>query len=382
MEKKLTAGFASVDITPERGGIALAGYGSTHLRLAARILDPLSALAVAIGNENGPQCVMLTMDLINATDNVLRPVRAAVHEATGLPEDRIYVGGTHTHSGPDLYSPLDNNKRFREEELPPKAAEAARRAVADLKPATVLHGVTEVGHPGARLNFNRHYYMVEKSKLDDYTEADLHPVGDNYGLEYSGDPEHYAYVAHEEEADHSMQIVRLVREAADDVVLVNFGVHAHVTGGSKRYDLSADFPAPFRARLEKLLPGTRVVFLNGCAGNVNPNTRIASEGLRGVTSGVDRDHRAYASALAGYAQELLAELNGKRMIPSETDKVGFARRVITAPRDHSMDQLAEAARDISELFKKEGNSDAVRKLCLERGFNSPYHANAALSKVK
>ena len=61
----LSAGFARENITPAIGGIPLAGYGITHLRLASRILDPIYVNAVALSGASGERAVLLTLDLIS-----------------------------------------------------------------------------------------------------------------------------------------------------------------------------------------------------------------------------------------------------------------------------------------------------------------------------
>lgn len=49
----LFAGFARENITPAIGGIPLAGYGITHLRPAARVLDPIYVNTVALQGASG-----------------------------------------------------------------------------------------------------------------------------------------------------------------------------------------------------------------------------------------------------------------------------------------------------------------------------------------
>ena len=130
----LLAGFAREDITPVTGGIPLAGYGITHLRLAARVLDPIYVNTVALADSAGDRAVLLTLDMISLKNELIEEYRAAISAATGLPEDRIFLGGTHTHSAPDHKSPLESMRVFLHEFLPPILVRAAKRALADLKP--------------------------------------------------------------------------------------------------------------------------------------------------------------------------------------------------------------------------------------------------------
>ncbi len=378
MSNSMYAGFARTDITPPFGGVPLAGYGSTKFRLAATVLDPLYINSIALGRDRKAECVLMTADLIGIPDPLFSSLREAVSEATGLPQDRIYIGGTHTHSAPDLHSDFDCIKTYREEILPKAFRESALRAIADLKPAQISYGKTEVGHDGARLNFNRYYYMVPREKLDGYTEADLIPVGDNYGDMYARDQAHYAYVGHEEEADHELMVVKLARENADDIIMLNFTAHATITGGIKAPNMSSDYPGAFRSRVEQLIPGTKCTFLQGCAGNTNANTRMAEEGLPGLTFGLNRSHYAYAAVLGGTAKLLIS----KGLTDSETDVLAFSKRIVTGKRDHSMDKKVPEAEKIAAIYLKDGYTEEVRHMCWDAGFNSPYHVTAAIRKSK
>ena len=377
MERKLSAGFARVEITPKEGGMPLAGYGSTERRLASNILDPLFLNAVAL-SDGSETCLFLTLDIINTGEDLVKHLRRAVEEKTGVSPERVFIGATHTHSAPDQYSSLPALRRWIDSFLPEQAQDAAARALADLKPARFFYGKGEAGNKNARLNFCRYYYMTEIEKKDSFTPADLHPVGDNFGNQYARDKARYCYVGHEEEADPSIQVFRFERDAADDIVLFNFAAHATITGGLLRPDLSSDFPGTTRERLEKLCPGTKSVFLQGCAGNVNAHTRMEEEGLRGVTFGQERSHVAYGAALAGYIKHIL----DTGMTPSESETLSFERRLHTAPYDHSMDALVDKVQDILEKYSQEGYTDAVREMCLSRGLNSIYQCSAAVRKSK
>lgn len=378
MAKQLYAGFSRLDITPSFGGVPLAGYGPTYLRRSRMILDRLYVNAVALGEDGEAKCVLLTMDLINMPFPYFFDYRTRVSEATGLPEHQIFIGGTHTHSAPDLHSQLDCMKDYKESFLPGKLVEAALRAIADLKKAKLSYGRTEVGHEGARLNFNRYYYMVHRSKLDSYTKEDLVEVGDNYNSYYVRNEGEWVYTGHLEEADHDMLVMRFSRENADDILLVNFAAHATITGGNEELNLSSDYPGAFRNEVESLYPELKCVFLQGCAGNQNTNTRIRTEGLPGLTWGSKRNHYAYAAVLAGHLRYLLRA----GLQDAENESLAFGYESIMAPRDHSMDGRLEEAEKLAEIYLKEGVTKRVREMMEAAGFNSPYHCTAVIRKAK
>ncbi len=378
MSTAFSAGFSRIDITPPFGGVPLAGYGATRFRLSGQVMDRLHLNIVAVGTDGKAEGLLMTADFLDMKNPLFSELRSAAAEAVGLDPGHVYIGCTHTHSAPDLLtSDLPSILTYKKDCLPKWFAEGALRAAADLKPAKIFYGKTEVGHESARFNFNRYYYMVAREKLDSYTEADLHPVGANFGTVYSSDPEHYAYVRHEEEADHEMMIIKFARENADDIVLLNFAAHASITGGSKVFKMSSDYPGALRARVEELCPGTKCTFLQGCAGNTNTDSRIASEGIPGLTYGPGRSHYAYAAVLAAYAKKLL----DKGLTESESSVLAFAKRIHTGKRDHSMDHLVPEAEKVAAVFREEGHTDRVRQMVREAGFSSPYHCTAAIRKA-
>lgn len=376
---KLTAGFARVDITPTAPHPGLQGFYNAHLRRAARILSPVCAHAVALGRGDEAVCILIQTDLCEFWPGPFEAMRRAAADATGVPGDRIFINASHTHSGPDVNVDLPDMVAWREKELYPKIADAARRALADLLPASVCYGSVEVGRPGARLNFVKHYKMAPAEKGGGWTEKDLVDVGDNYGSQYSRDGAHWRYVAHEEEADHELLLVRLAREGGEDIVLFNFGAHAQLTSGAKKTDLSADYPGAVIAKLEEAHPEIRCAFLQGCAGNLNPTTRMEEEGIPGLTFGAHKDVNAYAAVLAAHILPLLEE---GALTPSKSDAADVRSRIITAPRDHSLDAMVPAALPIAERFQREGSSAELLRICLDAGFNSPYHALAAIKKSR
>lgn len=368
----LYAGFARVDITPPFGGVPLGGYGTSERRLASVVLDPIYVNAIAYGEGERVGAVCLTVDMEGIPDPWTSVYREKISEATGLDQSVVLIGVTHTHSAPDIYSELDSIKVFREEFLPERLIEAAKRAIADLKPAKIYYGKMEVGHPGARLNFNRHYYMIPKEETGHPDPEHYIWVGDAFGFP---DHEHYVYGGHEEEPDYDISVVKLERDAADDVLLVSFAAHAHITGGLTKPFLSSDFPGATVQEIEKLIPGTKCCFLQGCAGNVNPHTRIGSEGVIGLTTGKNRNHHAYAAVLAGHVELMIRK---GEFYPSESDRFEIIQENYTARRNHSTDYLVERARKIYDYYLQVGYTDEIREICKKEGFNTPYQCRSII----
>ena len=67
--------------------------------------------------------------------------------------------------------------------------------------------------------------------------------------------------------DDELQVIRVQREGAKEIILVNFGLHPDGIGGTK---FCADWPGFMRIALkEKYGEDVTVLFFNGCCGDVN-----------------------------------------------------------------------------------------------------------------
>ena len=366
MSESLLVGFARADISPTLCSVPLGGFSATEFRLSGVIGDPLYANAVALrsGEET---LVYLSTDLLGIPKNHVAEFREAIAEKTGLPKDRIFITASHTHSGPDPRSEIPAAVRYRTEQLIPALCNAAYRSLADLKPAKLSYGSIEVGNPACRMNFVRHYYVVETEKKDSYTKEDLQFAGFTHPkLKEKGK---YCYVGHTADPDPMLHIMRFSRDGADDVMLVNFTAHATIVGTNKSPLVSSDWPGAFVQRMEEVFPGTKCAFLQGCAGNVVPGTRIESEGVPGLTIAPMRDHHAYASVLAGYAYRLLQKDGLK---DSESTTISVRQKKMSCICDHSHDHLLPKAQEALAVFKKEGHTPAAREHCYSFGFGSIY----------
>jgi hypothetical protein len=92
----LTAAAGKVEITPTRP-VYLAGYGAN--RVSQGVHDPLWARCLVM--KSGPELVALvSCDLLGLTRYHTQKIRGMVLR---VPPERLIIGSTHTHSGPDTY---------------------------------------------------------------------------------------------------------------------------------------------------------------------------------------------------------------------------------------------------------------------------------------
>lgn len=236
----LQAGFSRVDITPMLG-IGMAGYYVP--RKADGVLDNLqiNALALACGEE---KAVLISVDHCGIVKEVLNPMIQNICDVTGLPREAVYIHSTHTHTGPFLnYAPADPLEIEYAQTVKHKLADAACLALADLRPAKMGYGIGDAPN----IAFVRRFRMKDGS------------VRTNPGVD---NPDIVAPIG---DVDERVNVLRFDREG-DSLVLVNFGNHPDVVGGTK---ISADWPGFLRECVEKALDHTKCIFFNGAQGDVN-----------------------------------------------------------------------------------------------------------------
>jgi neutral ceramidase len=95
---EIHVGVAAVDISPPDGS-PMAGYYSA--RGCTGIHDPLHATAMVI-ERDGQRAVVVGLDLITTTKELVDDVRRAVTSSTGIPSDAIMISASHTHTGPSI----------------------------------------------------------------------------------------------------------------------------------------------------------------------------------------------------------------------------------------------------------------------------------------
>lgn len=97
MNKKLKAGAATVDISPDKG-VELAGYPHCP-RHNTGVHDPLFASCLYL-DDGSTRLVIVAMDLLVYSKKYVREMRKQVSEKTGIPAGNIMLCCSHTHSAP------------------------------------------------------------------------------------------------------------------------------------------------------------------------------------------------------------------------------------------------------------------------------------------
>ena len=338
-DTRFRVGYARANITPS-SPVGLTCYGNTSERIHKTVLDYLYLTCVAITDAEDNTIILMSIDLTGMANVAANSVRAEVSDATGVPKENITISGTHTHSGPDFGSVSTHVNKI--------VGDLALEAIADQSYADMYIGDSNT----VNLNFVRHYVMDDGSV-----------VGDNHG-----DPTGKEYTGHVSEADSQLQLIQFKREdGKKDVIMANWQAHASITGGSTKYDMSADFVGAFRDCMEKELD-CQFVYYQGAAGNLNATSRIGGECANTTNP---KNYRVHGELLTGHAKEALADMT---LLDPGLIKV------------HTEDYIAECQHADGELvnyaslviaYYQQGHTAAETQIyAMQYGIASYYHAVA------
>jgi hypothetical protein len=280
--QEFKVGFSRVDITPPLGSF-MPGYYKP--RYAKSVLDPLQINMVAFSD--GKTIALLAQyDTEAISDLVANKMRDAIVKATGVARDAILLHASHTHDGGYLVAKIDNGSasttgdkrttaldRLYIDMCISRSADAAVQAIADLKPAKLSCGRSVA----KRISFVRRYLMKSgKVQTNPGTNNPdvVKPVGT---------------------ADETVQVLRIDREGALPICVINFQTHPDVVGSET---LTADWPGLTRAVFEAATFGqTLSIVINGTQGDVNHCNVMPRPGeLNGLKRDFDAVDRGYDHA--------------------------------------------------------------------------------------
>ena len=264
-----TAGFARLDVTPPLG---IPMRGSWQPKHAVGILDPLYINAVAFGNGE-KAAVLLVLDSLGLYDSFCNSWPAQIAEHVGLPADSIIIHCTHTHTAPNL-----TEDEMYTSWLLRRLKDAAYIALSDRKPVEDVRWTEDQAKGMA---------FVRRYRLNNGTVI-TNPAG--YYLDMLVGPAC--------ETDESLRLIRILRQDAPEIVMVNFQSHPDNISGTK---YSADYPGIFRTKVEQLRENTHCVFLQGCQGQMVIDGR--GKDVVRQPAGPDKAY-SYGIKLAEIASEL------------------------------------------------------------------------------
>lgn len=275
----LKVGVGREDMTPPVG-IAHTLWGARTRETADRIHLPLNATALCIEND-GTRVLIVDIDVTGLPTPVCDELRAAIHQATGIPIAHVSIGVTHTHSAPVWAAETTNGassdlpgmdmmpgwrKKVRE-----AVVAAAATAFATLKPARFASGYGE-----SEVTVHRRFTTPEGRVV-----VSPNPGGIR---------------------DTTMTVLRFDDLDGNTIAsVVGYGTHPIVLA-HQNSAISSEFPGALKSAIEALMGGT-CLFLQGCAGD-----QIPFEALTGDVKVAERIGKRIA-ADAGRALTALSPLN-------------------------------------------------------------------------
>lgn len=214
------------------------------------IESDLTATAVVLSNK-ADKVAIIALDLLLIPMPVLTDLRQRVGEAIGTPASHVMINFSHTHSGPAFPDWIHDTpeqiaiQRQYQDDLLRWIVEAASEANQNLQEARIGAGRGEA------------YIGVYRRELD------------------AEGRDHLGWVP-EAPIDPSVGVIRVDDlEGQAIATLFSYGCHPVVMGPRSRV-ASSDYPGAARQVIEDSLGGLSL-FLQGCAGNINPFGGIGYE---------------------------------------------------------------------------------------------------------
>lgn len=224
---RLTAGVATVDITPPCG-LPVSNWGGRS-GLAEGTGNPLLGQALVV-SDGGMRLAILATDLIAVDRGLTDAVRARVETLLG-DDIAVLVSASHNHSAPTFViggSAAGTGFEAYAALLPDLLAGAVYAADRARRPARAAAAAGRL--PGVSVNRVRRQLAV----------------------------------------DDSVHVLRIDADDATPIALVASIVNHPVTLAGQDMLWDADFPAPLRAAVERRFPDATCLVLQGCAGDVAP----------------------------------------------------------------------------------------------------------------
>jgi len=348
-------GFGRKNISPT-APVPISGITANSTdRMSTSVHDTLYASAVCITDSNGETYLFMTWDLQGIYTSIWNTVRDFVSSETGIPREHVFMTTTHTHSGPAVTSTKVAYMEEYRGMLSAQCIAAAKEAVLDRKPAELYYSQVETEN----MNFVRHYYYIDSNGEKQY-------FGDQYRINNTVYDE---TTRHASEADPTMYVVRIAREDAPDVVMVNWRAHPHLYTSSSSFRVSADFIGSFRTALE-MQYDCKFIYFQGAAGNVNNKSKISGEAQT-------FEYGEYGRIMAEYALEAM-ENETKLETPGINSRVTMKQ----FETNHTEDHLYSIAVQCCAIWDNGGSNSEATAFGEPYGVWGPIHAGAIISNSK
>ena len=339
----LQVGYGIADITPDFS-VPLAGYGNTDKRMSTGVKDKIYITCIAM-SDGADTVLMFSHDMIRTDSAWLKTLRAKCESELGVPQDRVLVSATHTHSSVDNrgsigeYPAMWVNSAFA----------AAKQAMEDRAATTMYTGSVETED----MTFVRHYIRENGETFGDGDDARL--LGDT--------KDHFT------EANEEMVLIKFDRadESKKDILLMNFQAHPCMNANAgKDTNISADFVGYVRQIIQEEAE-MDFIYFTGSAGNQNTYSYLdGDKDIPQITK--------YSEKLAQYALDALDSLKATEGTGIKTVQNNYEYAV---NKDMCDEQTQSLIQKIKAL-KQAGKTYEAEKLMEENGLNRSHISYAPL----
>ncbi len=279
---QLKVGYSQIVANPPLD-IAICGYFVP--RFAKGFLDDIEVSTIIL-EQNGEKNAIISLDVCELEEDNYQKYVDLIEKATQIKKDNVFLSVTHTHTSAyiepnDMFTMDGTAIKEYANYLGTKIVESVELALKDLKPSRVGYGSCVAPE---KISYIRRYKMKDGSTMT------CPPVNDE-NIDYPLG-----------ELDKIVNIVRFNRENADDVVIINYGIHADTVNGEL---ISSDFVGPLRRTVEKALDGTRCIFIPGAQGDVGSTNVFPKDGDMNDTE-ISFDNEMKSPGMARFVGRALA----------------------------------------------------------------------------
>lgn len=261
----LKAGYAKIDVTPREpvylGGYDLRGAPSDGVdgndRLYVRCL---------VFDDGSRKLAFVEADVIGIRDH--EEFRRLISEKTGLPGANILLGDVHNHAAP---SPGAKGETSWDRQFSAALVASVEKALANLQAIRLAAGE---GH--SRIGMNRR--QIRPRDTDSSLTFDENNSSQSFGKHKTDHPA----AVHEfggvvrlganpaGAIDDAVQLVRIDREDGRPLaVMIHYPCHGTSLGG-RNSKISAEWMGHMQEYVERQIPGTGSIYIQGAAGDINP----------------------------------------------------------------------------------------------------------------
>ena len=342
--EKLKAGFAKLDITGFMG-MFVSGY--FRPRYAKGVIDPLMINAAAFSDGENT-AVLVSADLLGiyGGEGVGHADWLAdeVAEKNGLPKGSVYFHMTHTHTGPNVWSckekeGTENGPTQYDLFVKRRLEDVVGMAIADMKPVKSMASSNE--------GIVKDTTFVRRMR---YKDGHVMTWGRNQ------DPN---FVGYAEPSDETLRVIKIEREEAPALILINFQIHPDTLGGEL---YCTDYVGVVRETVEAAVPGSVCMFFDGAEGDLTGSNYMAPAPVKGYdprTIGIGKKIAAGALEALGKVKPLTGE---KVKVYNEYFPVPTKRNPAEVPEAERIMELDNSGR-ASEL----GNQAQINCLVSNAG---------------